>query len=41
MYMLYIFSIYIKDIYIYIFIYIYLYNLRHENDLTPSRYIDR
>ena len=22
---------------IYIYIYIYIYNLRHENDLTPSR----
>ena len=24
-------------IYIFIYIYIYIYNLRHENDLTPSR----
>ena len=24
-------------IYIYIYINIYIYNLRHENDLTPSR----
>ena len=24
-------------IYMYIYIYIYIYNLRHENDLTPSR----
>ena len=24
-------------IYIYIYIYMYVYNLRHENDLTPSR----
>ena len=37
-YNIYIYIFYIYNIYImYIYIYIYIYNLRHENDLTPSR----
>ena len=37
MYIMYIYYIYIIYILYYIYCILYIYNLRHENDLTPSR----